>query len=253
MDRVDSALRAQAAAFVDDTDTWQDRRGYTLSDRIWSNKAALRSQIDGMLRDGIRNGETVDQVSESLMTYIRPSYAPFNGGTARYAATRLARHETARAHALATRDASLTDPAGGYLRYTTAAGHIEQDECTDLANRNQGYGRGVYPAKDAPLPPRHVGCRCFLEVLRSVNRQQMRDFVEQLRVEYDLADPPDLSPAELVVFRRETAAIRQAITFMFRAWFEQTGLVTTAQLVESSPTVRDWVESVKRDKARRRG
>jgi len=254
MDRVDSALRAQAAAFVDDTETWRDsKRGYTLSDRIWSNKAALRAQIDGMLRDGIRNGETVDQVSESLMTYIRPSYAPYGGGKARYAANRLAGNEMRRAHALAVRDTSRTDPAGGFVRYEVSSSHIEQDECTSIADRNDGYGRGVYTADDVPMPPRHPGCRCTISNVRGANRQEMSAFVEALRVEYDLADPPDLSPAELVVFRRETAAIRQAITFMFRAWFEQTGLVTTAQLVESSPTVREWVSSVKREKARRRG
>jgi hypothetical protein len=241
------------AAFYDDTSTWHDRRGYTLSDRIWANRQALRARIDAIIRQGILDGATVEDVAGELVRYVNPSYAR-NGhdGKARYAASRLAGNEMRRAHALGTQATAMTDPAGGYLRYTVSAGHIEQDECDTRANHDEGFGRGVYRAKECPLPPEHPGCRCSVSEV-GVRTDDMAAFVEQLRVEYGLEDPPDMSPAELVTFRRETGAIREAVQVMFQTWFQQVGLVSREQLLETSPTVKDWVESVRAEKQRRRG
>jgi len=238
-------------AFVDDTLAWEDPRGYDLSDRLWANKAATRSQIDDILRLGIARGQTVAEVAAQLLRFVSPTYATHGGGKARYVATRLAQHETSRSQAVATQQVAMTDPAGGYVRYRTSPSHVGPDPCTAFAARDMGYGRGVYPAKDAPLPPAHIGCKCRAEVV-GPNSRDMDAFVAQLRVEYDLADPPDLSPADLAMFRRETAQVRQDVQVMFRAWFEQTGLVSRKSLVDSSPTVREWVRSAWIEKQRRR-
>lgn len=238
--------------FIDDTLAWEDPRGYDLSDRLWANKAATRSQIDDVLRAGIARGQTVAEVAAQLLRFVSPTYAPHGGGKARYVATRLAQHETSRAQAVATRQVAMTDPAGGYLRYRTSGAHVAVDACDIRADHDEGFGRGVYPAKDCPLPPAHPGCRCRAEVVGPDSRG-MDAFVEALRVDHDLADPPDLSPADLAVFRRETAQVRQDVQVMFRAWFEQTGLVSRESLVDSSPTVREWARSVWIEKQRRRG
>lgn len=239
-------------AFYDDTETWQDRRGYRLSDRLWSNRQRTRSVIDDVIRQGIRDGATLDEVANELLMWIRPGYSPYGGGKAQYAATRLAGNEMRRARSQAARQVALTDPAGGFMQFDTAPSHIEDDACTDHANHNEGYGRGVWPAEDCPLPPIHVGCACEAEMVRGVDRREMSDVVEALRVEYGLADPPDLSPEELAVFRRETAQVRRDVVLMFNGWFEQTGLVSREQLMEASPSVRAWVESVRAEKRRRR-
>lgn len=248
------ATREQAAAFIDDTEDWADSRGYTLSDRIWSNRARLEGQIAAMLRDGILRGDTAEEIAGDLARFVNPSYARYGSGTARHAALRLASNETRRAYNLATRDVASTDPAAGYLRYSLSGRtkHVAPHECDDIAGRDGGYGRGVYRANECPLPPRHVGCRCVTSVVRNAGQRDMDVFVEQLRVEYDLADPPDLGPAELAIFRRETAAIRQQVQVMFRAWLDQTGLVSREQLELTSPTVRAWVATVRAQKARRR-
>src|SRR5690606_23326046 len=185
-----------ATRFYDDTSTWRDRRGYDLSDRLWSNRQKTRAIIDEIIRDGIRDGATIDEVANELTSWVRPGTS---GGKAHYAATRLANNEMRRAYALAARDTAKADPALGFLRYRTSAGHIEQDACTSYANHDEHLGRGVYPAGTCPMPPVHVGCRCSVEAVKwdetgTPAAQGMSDFVEKLRVEYDLADPPDLSP-----------------------------------------------------------
>lgn len=241
-----------ADAFQDDTATWVDPAGRRLSERIWGNRARLRDTIDRELRAGMLAGESIDQVSERLLPYVRPSYARYGSGKARHAASRLATHETRRGHAIATQQVAVTNPTGGYLRYTTSAGHVGQDACTGYASHTEGYGRGVYPARDCPLPPIHIGCTCSVAEV-GVDARGMVAFVDQLRVAYELDDPPDLSPDELLVFRRETQGIRDAVQLMFRAWFEQTGLVSREQLMDVSPTVADWVTRVRDEKQRRRG
>lgn len=232
----------RAALFFSDTETWKDERGYDLSQRLWRNGQAARRQIDAVLRDAIRTGRSIEDTATELEQYLDPAFQ--TAGKAHYPATRLAGNETRRAHARGEHAVAMTDPAGGYLRYQTSAGHIDQDECDDAATHDEGYGRGVYPARDCPLPPKHVGCRCFVSRIQTA-AIGMDDFVEQLRVDYDLADPTDLSPADLAEFRRLTQPIRDQVQFMFRAYFEQTGLVTTEQLVDDIPTVAAWIRNVR--------
>ncbi len=249
-------LNERAALFYDDVESWRDARGYDLSQRLWRNRQDVRRRIDETIREGIRTGKPVGEIATQLEQYIDPAY--LRSGKAHYPAMRLAGNEVRRANAIATQQVAQQDPSKGFLRYRVSAGHIDPDECTDHANHDEGLGRGVWPAKDCPLPPRHIGCACSVdsvpwEETGTQAAKGMSDFVEGLRVEFDLGDPPDLSPADLVVFRRETAGIRAAVTFMFQAWFEQTGLVTPEDLLTTAPTVAGWVNDVRRRKARRRG
>ncbi len=237
--------------FVNDVQVWTDGSGRQLSQRIWGNRIGLRQSLDHMITTAMAAGHTADQVASELVRYVSPDYARSKEGKARHAANRLANHEMRRAHAIGARDVALTNPAGGFLRFTTSASHAVQDECTGYAEHNEGYGRGVYPARDCPLPPRHIGCRC--EVLElGVDSRDMDAAVDALRVEFDLEDPPDLSPAALAIFRRETAQVRQDVQVMFASWFQQTGVVSQQQLVSEVPTVRNWVADVQAAKRRRR-
>lgn len=241
-----------AEPFADDTMDWTpEGSNLTLSDRIWRNRQALEAKLDTIIQDGIREGKTVEAVGDELIRYVKPSYRRYGDGTARYAAVRLAQHETRRARSIGTQQTAMADPAGGYLRYRTSAGHILPDECTGHANRVTRYGRGVYPAKDAPLPPRHIGCRCRVERLSIDGQEPINDVVDRLRVEYGLDEvPPELSPSQLVTWRRETQQVKDGVVIMFRAWLQQTGLVTREQLVETSTTVAGWVAKVKALKRR---
>lgn len=233
------------------TPIWRDGRNFDLDDRIWSNRLGARESIDRILRDGIASGASIDDVADELIRYVRPTYAPYGGGRAQYAANRLANNEMRRAHSLSERQVSMTDPLGGFLKFRTAATHIHVDPCTEIANEPSEHGRGVYPADECPLPPIHVGCRCEVEQVQ-LARTGMDDVVEGLRVEYGLADPTDMTPAELAVFRRETAGYRQDAQLMVRGWLEQTGTVSRGQMAEPAPSVQSWIASVRAEKRRRR-
>lgn len=245
--------RRVSEPFVNDVTSWVDPRGRTLSDRIWANRGALRDAIDAILRQGIIGGESVGNIAETLLTYVSPNYARYGSGKARHAALRLAQHETRRAHSLGTRDTALMDPAGGFLRYQTSAGHAVPDECSDLAGHLGLHGRGIYPARDCPLPPRHVGCNCSVSQV-GVDSTGMDAFVQDLRREYGLGiEPEGFTDAELAHYRQETQKLKDEVVVMFGAWFEQTGVVSRAQMMEPAPTVRHWVDRVTREKQQRRG
>jgi hypothetical protein len=238
--------------FVDDTRDWVDQRGFTLSDRVWSNRADMRASIDAILRVGVNDGTPVEEVVTRLVRYVSPAYSQPGDGKAEHAANRLAGNEMRRANALSVRDVAMVDPAGGYLKYVVAASHISPDECSDIASHDEGFGVGVYRAKDTPLPPRHVGCKCSVEQ-HVLPPEDISAFVEQLRVEYGLdSESDDLSPADLVTYRQETAKVRDAVQLLFRGWLDQTGLVTREQLLESSPSVAEWVSQIREAKRARK-
>jgi hypothetical protein len=239
-------------AFVDDTRDWLDKRGFNLSDRIWSNRADMRASIDAILRVGVIDGTPVEEIATRLVRYVSPSYSQPGDGKAEYAANRLAGNEMRRANALSAKQVAMVDPLGGYLKYVVAASHVVPDECSDIAGHDEGLGVGVYPAKDMPLPPRHVSCRCNVEQ-HVLPPEDISAFVEKLRVEYGLdSEPDDLGPADLAIYRRETAKVRDAVQLLFRGWLDQTGLVMREQLVESSESVASWVSSVRAEKQARR-
>lgn len=241
-----------ADPFADDTRTWTDKRQFQLSDRVWSNRADMRASIDAILRVGVNDGTPVEEIATRLVRFVSPAFAQPGDGKAEHAANRLASNEMRRAHGLATQQVAMVDPAGGYLKYVVAASHISPDECSDIASHDEGLGVGVYRAKDTPLPPRHVGCKCGVEQ-KELPPADMAVFVEQLRVEYGLdSDPNDLSPADLAIYRQETGRVRDAVQLLFRGWLDQTGLVTREQLLESSPSVASWVSSVREAKRARK-
>lgn len=212
----------------------------------------MRASIDAILRVGVIDDTPVEEVATRLVRYVSPAYSLPGDGKAEHAANRLAGNEMRRAHGLATQQVALVDPAGGYLKYVVDASHVVPDECGDIASHDEGFGVGIYPAKDTPLPPRHVSCRCNVEQ-HVLPPEDISAFVEQLRVEYGLdSEPDDLSPADLVTYRQETAKVRDAVQLLFRGWLDQTGLVTREQLVESSESVASWVSSVRAEKQARR-
>jgi hypothetical protein len=51
------------------------------------------------------------------------------------------------------------------VRWVLAGQHVKQDVCDEHAERDIGYGRGVYLVDDLPAFPSHPRCRCSLEVL----------------------------------------------------------------------------------------
>lgn len=229
----------------DEIETWKDRRGYTLSDRVWRQGLQVRRRIDAELRQAIANGETPDVVARRLRRYLNPRHR----SGASYAATRLASNEIHRAHAVSTQWVAMSDPFGGYLRYRTSANHAEDDDCTQYAGRLSAIGTGVYPAKDCPLPPIHVNCGCRVEEV-GVRGGEMMQRARQLRVEYGLdTEPTNLSPGDLASWRRQTRQLREQVRTTLFGYTQQTGLYTLDQALIQTSRVADWVRMVRNDRA----
>jgi hypothetical protein len=112
--------------------------------------------------------------------------APGRSGAGSYASRRLARTEISRAFAQATLRAAEANPFVDFVRYALSNRHGDADECTDIANRDDGHGRGVYEIADVPAPPRHPHCLCRLE---PVVTDDVDSVVADLRTRYRLDEP----------------------------------------------------------------
>ncbi len=178
--------RSQRAYSFDDTATWQDSRGYRLSDRIWGARQSTLRQITELLRLSLSNGEDALLTARKLEEFLDPAFAPRRdalgklrtgqkasivtrspgrGGMGSYPARRLARTETSRAHAQATDFAAARTPLALGWKWNLSARHPEEDECTEYANRVTDLGLGVYPPNEGPELPAHPMCLCFKTIV----------------------------------------------------------------------------------------
>ncbi len=188
----------------DDTRSWVDPNGYRLSDRLWRSRKAVRDQIDQVLRNAIANGTDALDVADILEQFLNPDYAPVRNALGRlirnqikgivtrapgrsgygsFFARRIARTEISRAHAEATRLAALRNPFAQGIRWTLSGSHPREDECSELANRDIGLGRGVYEPENAPRMPQHPQCLCHWQTVVS---DDVDSIVDDLKLKYGL-------------------------------------------------------------------
>ncbi|HET7596440.1 MAG TPA: hypothetical protein VFK15_05875 [Burkholderiales bacterium] len=178
------AERLRRARFLDPVETWRDRRGYRLSDRVWKQGKGVRSAIDDRLRLAVTRGDDPIRVARELERYLDPAWQPLRygpdgrivvdlsrkqvytmmprGGHGSNAARRLARTEIMRAYGLATIESAKEIPGVRGIQWRLSGSHPEDDSCTDIANRDVGLGRGVYPVNDVPQYPQHPNELCVL-------------------------------------------------------------------------------------------
>jgi len=175
--------RRKSAKFLDDTATWQDTRGYTLSDRVWLAGQETTRGIDNVLLKAVRGGTDSLTVAKQLEQHLSPAFSPIRSpagrlvrgqaagivtrtpgraGSGSYAARRIARTEISRAHGLATISAAERNPFSVGTKWNLSAAHSEPDECNTKAARDSGLGRGVYPKGSAPGYPLHPHEMCYL-------------------------------------------------------------------------------------------
>jgi hypothetical protein len=189
----------------DDTRSWIDPNGHTLSDRIWRARRAVRDQIDRVLREAIANGTDALEVADILEQFLNPDYAPVRnqfgrlirnqkpvivsrapgrGGMGSFSARRLARTELTRAHGQATIMAGRANAFCKGIRWNLSPSHRDRDACDRIANADDyGLGRGVYPVDSVPPYPNHSHDLCNLS-------QETEDDIDavlaQLRSQYGL-------------------------------------------------------------------
>jgi hypothetical protein len=172
--------RAIRASTFDPNRRWVDPKGYRLSDRVWKGGREVRREIDRVLRDGIRKGESAVDLAARLERYLNPDKAPLtyrrNGQIVRRNVTRtpygkagssfarsLARTEITKAHGAAVIESAKVTPGVLGVRWRLSAGHSEIDQCDDNATQDRyGLGPGVYPPRDVPRYPNHPQDVCAL-------------------------------------------------------------------------------------------
>jgi hypothetical protein len=156
----------------------------------------VRREIDRVLRDGMRKGESAVDLAAKLERYLNPDKAPLsfrrNGQIVRRNVTKapygkagssfarsLARTEITRAHGVAVIESAKVTPGVLGVRWRLSAGHSEIDQCDDNATQDRyGLGPGVYPPRDVPRYPNHPSDICAL-VPVVASREEVLDAIVQ--------------------------------------------------------------------------
>lgn len=151
------------------THEWMDKRGFTMSDRVWQTGERTRTKIDALLRDGIRQGQGSRELARDLERFLQPGRSMIRtikpyGKDASFDAMRLARTEISFAHAQASYKSAAENPFVDGIDVALSNRHplvrTSPDECDELATmdwRNKRL-RDPYTFGNVELPPYHPHC-----------------------------------------------------------------------------------------------
>lgn len=122
------------------------------SQRIWANIDALKAELDAVISTGIIHGDNPREMARQLKKHVRQTVTNH-----RYVTERIARTESARVQHKA-QVSSLIE-----MDYRFCKWHAEPSACkicSEIANNDDGFGKGVYEIDDCPIVPVHPNCRC---------------------------------------------------------------------------------------------
>lgn len=131
---------------------WRDPNGHALADRLWLAGEDARSRLVAVLDAGIARGTPPADLARELSAFLAPGVAARDGEAA-WAATRLARHETARAYDRGV--VAAARGAGQLVAWRRSVAHRGDDICDRYA------AGGPYRPDEAPDKP-HPLCACYL-------------------------------------------------------------------------------------------
>lgn len=122
------------------------------SQRIWANIDALKAELDAVISTGIIRGDNPREMARLLKKHVRQAVTNH-----RYVTERLARTESARVQFVAQKNSLIK------MDYRFCKWHAELGACkicSEIANNDDGFGKGVYEIADVPTGPSHPNCRC---------------------------------------------------------------------------------------------
>ena len=122
------------------------------SQRIWANIDALKAELDAVISTGIIRGDNPREMARLLKKHVRQTVTNH-----RYVAERLARTESARVQHKA-QVSSLIKADYRFCKWHAEPGACKI--CSEIANNDDGFGKGVYEIDDCPIIPTHPCCRC---------------------------------------------------------------------------------------------
>ncbi|MCZ2077021.1 MAG: hypothetical protein LC130_23175 [Bryobacterales bacterium] len=194
------AVRPQAIVGFEGMHTWVDSNGLILSDRIWQAGIRTRLKLRGLLADGIRQGTSATTLASRVEQFLLPDRAPIKtrtpyGSSGSYDARRLARTEVSRAHAQATRAASLHNPYVEGLDWALSPSHPRMDICDDKATIGMSGERirPAYPVDSAPTPPAHPHCLCRSQ---SFVGRSPSDVADELQISMAAGEDAPFTPVD---------------------------------------------------------
>lgn len=137
----------------------------TFSDRIWQYQDLMREDLGRLLQSGLIQGKNPRALTKDLRKYWYGA-DPKTGGGALYCMERLMRTELARVQTEAQKQAFERNGFDFYQFICNINPSKEGtcSHCQRTAERDIGYGKGVYKVKDmmpgSNAPPMHPHCRC---------------------------------------------------------------------------------------------
>jgi hypothetical protein len=148
-----------------------------LSERIYRSSVWMGGRLGKLINETLASG--ID--ARAFAKRARDWFNPATPGGVRYAALRLARTEINNAfHAMTAKKAQDT-PWIPNCEWHLSGSHPTPDECNAIAERDTGFGEGVYKSEDVPVRP-HPQCMCYITP-KPIDED---DFVENfLKGDYD--------------------------------------------------------------------
>lgn len=122
------------------------------SQRVWANIDALKAELDAVISTGIIRGDNPREMARLLKKHVKTTVANH-----RYVAERIARTESARVQFVAQKN-SLIKADYRFCKWHAEPGACKI--CSEIANNDDGFGKGVYEIDDCPIVPAHPCCRC---------------------------------------------------------------------------------------------
>ena len=129
-------------------------KGATFSQRLWANQDVLKAKLDQVIANGIIQGQSNQRVARNLRDQLKSTV-----DNQRYVTERLARTESSRAQAHAE---ILSMKENGFKYCIWIDEPRACTECKQIANKDNGWGKGVYLVDNVPFLPAHPNCRCVL-------------------------------------------------------------------------------------------
>lgn len=151
---------------------WVDPGGYQLSERVWRTAGQTRRRVDFVLEQGIRQGKSVDALAKDLEKFLQPGRVLDGAGDASYDAMRLARTETARAHAQASETIATLNPFIEMISVVLSPAHPRYDICDVAA------AASPFPKNDIPASykiPLHPNCLCSYRYTYYEDKREAQD------------------------------------------------------------------------------
>ena len=135
-------------------------RGMYFSDRIWTNSAAMKADLDRLITTGLIRGKNPRVLAREMRKHVIGGEGAVG---AKYHAERLMRTELARVQTEAQKQ-SMEENGFELYQFFVNGGCCSA--CEEVAKKKTKYGTGVYRIKDLQpglnAAPIHPNCRCSI-------------------------------------------------------------------------------------------